>query len=123
VLLACVLALDAADRTALGALAPALKAEFSIGNGGNWAVGERVQHRQWARHHSDGCPHRPRRVTRSLWYRDLERRHGCGGRGLAFAMLFVARIALGSSPAGGPPVTSIIGDLFSSTSAAVCSVG
>src|SRR5262249_48137453 len=31
--LACVLALDAADRTALGALAPALKSEFHIGNG------------------------------------------------------------------------------------------
>src|SRR5262245_4007807 len=32
VALAAVLALDAADRTALGALAPALKAEFGIGN-------------------------------------------------------------------------------------------
>src|SRR5882672_11263677 len=32
VALAAVLALDGADRTALGALAPALKAEFGIGN-------------------------------------------------------------------------------------------
>ena len=32
VVLAAVLALDGADRTALGALAPALKTEFGIGN-------------------------------------------------------------------------------------------
>ena len=31
--LACVLALDAADKTALGALAPALKTAFHVGNG------------------------------------------------------------------------------------------
>jgi predicted MFS family arabinose efflux permease len=114
--LACVLALDAADRTALGALAPALKADFDIGNtkigllasafsivGGLATIPMGV------------LTDRTRRITLIvvsivIWSAAL----GVAAAAATFAVLFAARVTLGIlTAAGGPPVTSIIGDLFS----------
>jgi MFS family permease len=113
--LASVLALDGADRTALGAVTPALKAEFGIGNGaigllaGAFAIVGAL-----ATVPIGILTDRVRRITIlvvciGIW---------CVGMGAAaaaqtFAMLFVARISLGVlSAAGEPPVSSIVGDLF-----------
>jgi predicted MFS family arabinose efflux permease len=117
VALASVLALDAADRSALGALAPALKAEFNIGNteigllASVFAIVGAL-----ATVPVGILTDRARRITIIvvsvlLW---------CAATGVAaaawtFAVLFVARITLGVvTAAGGPPVTSIVGDLFPS---------
>jgi predicted MFS family arabinose efflux permease len=116
VALASLLALDAADRTALGALAPALKSEFGIGNtqigllASVFAVVGAL-----ATLPIGILTDRARRITIIvvsvlLW---------CAATGVAalawsFAVLFAARITLGVvTAAGGPPVTSIVGDLFS----------
>src|SRR5215207_9697210 len=113
--LAAVLALDGADRTALGALTPALKTEFGVGNGaigilaGAFAIVGAL-----ATVPIGILTDRVRRITIlvvciGIW---------CVGMGVAaaavtFAVLFVARIALGVlSAAGEPPVSSIVGDLF-----------
>jgi predicted MFS family arabinose efflux permease len=115
VALAAVLALDGADRTALGALAPVLKTEFGIGNtaigllASAFAVVGAI-----AIVPIGILSDRARRITILvvcilIW---------CAGMGLAaaamsFAVLFAARITLGVlTAAGGPPVTSIVGDLF-----------
>jgi predicted MFS family arabinose efflux permease len=113
--LACVLALDAADRTALGALAPALKTEFHIGNGqiGLLAsafsiVGGLVTVPMGI------LTDRTRRITLIvvsivIWTAAM----GVAAAAASFAVLFAARISLGVvTAAGGPPVTSIVGDAF-----------
>jgi predicted MFS family arabinose efflux permease len=114
--LACVLALDAADRTALGALAPALKAEFSIGNGAIGLLASAFSIVGGLATIPMGVlTDRTRRVTLlvvsiAIWSVAM----GVAAAATTFAMLFVARIALGVvTAAGGPPVTSIVGDLFS----------
>ena len=113
--LASVLALDGADRTALGALAPALKAEFHIGNteigllASAFAVVGAL-----AIVPIGILTDRARRVTILLvcvgiWCVAM----GVAAAAMSFAVLFAARITLGVlSAAGGPPVTSMIGDLF-----------
>src|SRR3954454_150633 len=113
--LAAVLALDGADRTALGALAPALKAEFHIGNTEIGLLASAFAIVGALAIVPIGIlTDRARRVTIlvvcvAIW---------CVGMGVAaaatsFAILFAARISLGVlSAAGGPPVTSMIGDLF-----------
>ena len=113
--LASVLALDGADRTALGALAPALKAEFHIGNteigllASAFAVVGAL-----AIVPIGILTDRARRVTILLvcvgiWCVAM----GVAAAAVSFAVLFAARITLGVlSAAGGPPVTSMIGDLF-----------
>jgi predicted MFS family arabinose efflux permease len=113
--LACVLALDAADRAALGALAPALKDQFGIGNeaigllasafaivGGLATIPIGV------------LTDRTRRITILVvsilvWSLAM----GVAAAATVFAVLFAARVTLGIvTAASGPPVTSIIGDLF-----------
>ena len=113
--LAAVLALDGADRTALGALAPALKAEFDIGNteigllASAFAVVGAL-----AIVPIGVLTDRTRRVTIlvvcvGIWCVAM----GVAAAAMSFAVLFAARISLGVlSAAGGPPVTSMIGDLF-----------
>ena len=115
--LACVLALDAADRTALGALAPALKVEFSIGNGEIGLLASAFSIVGGLATIPMGVlTDRTRRITLlvvsiAIWSVAM----GVAAAATTFAMLFVARIALGIvTAAGGPPVTSIVGDLFSS---------
>jgi predicted MFS family arabinose efflux permease len=114
--LGAVLALDAADKTALGALAPALKAEFSVGNG---AIGLLASAfavvGALATIPMGVLTDRTRRVTLivvsiGIWSVAM----GVAAAATTFAMLFLARIALGVVTAAcGPPVTSMIGDLFS----------
>jgi predicted MFS family arabinose efflux permease len=113
--LACVLALDAADRSALGALAPALKAEFSIGNGSIGLLASAFSIVGGLATIPIGVlTDRTRRITLivvsiAVWSVAM----GVAAAATTFAMLFIARIALGVvTAAGGPPVTSIVGDLF-----------
>ena len=114
--LACVLALDAADRTALGALAPALKVQFSIGNGEIGLLASAFSIVGGLATIPMGVlTDRTRRITLlvvsiAIWSVAM----GVAAAATTFAILFVARIALGVvTAAGGPPVTSMVGDLFS----------
>jgi predicted MFS family arabinose efflux permease len=114
--LATVLALDAVDKTTLGALAPALKTQFSIGNGeiGMLASAFSIVG-ALATIPMGVLTDRARRVTLlvvsiGVWSVAM----GAAAAATTFAMLFVARSALGVMTAAcGPPVTSIVGDLFS----------
>ncbi len=114
--LACVLALDAADRTALGALAPALKAQFSIGNGEIGLLASAFSIVGGLATIPMGVlTDRTRRITLlvvsiAIWSVAM----GVAAAATTFAILFTARIVLGVvTAAGGPPVTSMVGDLFS----------
>jgi len=112
--LAMVLALDGADRSALGALAPAIKHQFGVGNvdigllaaafsivGGLATVPVGI------------LTDRMRRVTLLvvsivIWSMAM----GVVAAAASFGVLFAGRVALGVVTAtGGPPVTSIVGDL------------
>lgn len=113
--LACVLALDAVDRTALGALAPALKSEFSIGNGEIGLLASAFSIVGGLATVPMGIlTDRTRRITLIvvsivIWTAAM----GVAAAATTFAVLFAARIALGIvTAAGGPPVTSIVGDAF-----------
>jgi predicted MFS family arabinose efflux permease len=115
--LAGVLALDGADRTALGALAPALMAEFAVGNAAIGLLASAFAIVGAIAIVPIGIlTDRARRITIlvvciGIW---------CVAMGLAaaawsFALLFAARVTLGVlTAAGGPPITSIVGDLFPS---------
>jgi predicted MFS family arabinose efflux permease len=115
VALAAVLALDGADRTALGALAPALKAEFGIGNGAIGLLASAFAIVGALAIIPIGIlTDRARRITIlvvciGIWCVAM----GVAAAATSFAVLFVARISLGVlSAAGGPPITSIVGDIF-----------
>ena len=113
--LACVLALDAADRAALGALAPALKTEFHIGNGEIGLLASAFSIVGGLATVPMGIlTDRTRRITLIvvsvlIWTVAM----GVAAAAASFAVLFAARITLGvMTAAGGPPVTSIVGDAF-----------
>jgi predicted MFS family arabinose efflux permease len=114
--LAAVLALDAADKTALGALAPELKHAFAIGNGkiGLLASAFSIVG-ALATLPMGVLTDRTRRVTLLvvsivIWTAAM----GVAAAATSFVVLFAARIALGVLTAAcGPPVTSMLGDLFS----------
>jgi predicted MFS family arabinose efflux permease len=115
VALAAVLALDGADRTALGALAPALMAEFNIGNAAIGLLASAFALVGAIAILPIGIlTDRARRVTIlvvciCIWCVAM----GVAAAAWSFALLFVARITLGVlTAAGGPPITSIVGDLF-----------
>lgn len=113
--LAAVLALDGADRTALGTLAPALMAEFSVGNAaigllaGAFAIVGAI-----AIVPIGILTDRARRITIlvvciAIWCLAM----GVAAAAWTFLLLFLARVTLGVlTAAGGPPITSIVGDLF-----------
>jgi predicted MFS family arabinose efflux permease len=114
--LACVLALDAADKTALGALAPQLKAEFHIGNGEIGLLASAFSIVGGLMTIPMGAlTDRTRRITLIvvsivIWTIAM----GVAAAATTFAVLFAARCALCVvTAASGPPVTSIVGDLFS----------
>jgi predicted MFS family arabinose efflux permease len=114
--LACVLALDAADKAALGALAPALKAAFHIGNGEIGLLASAFSVVGGLATIPMGIlTDRTRRITLlvvsiGIWSVAM----GAAAAATSFAVLFVARCMLGIvTAAGGPPVTSMIGDLVS----------
>ena len=116
VALAAVLALDAADRSALGVLAPALKGEFHIGNGTIGLLASAFSIVGGLATIPIGVlTDRTRRVTILvvsivIWSVAM----GLAAAAMTLAVLFVARSALGIlTAAGGPPVTSIVGDLVS----------
>jgi predicted MFS family arabinose efflux permease len=115
VALAAILALDGADRTALGALAPALKAEFGVGNAaigllasafaiiGALAIVPIGILTDWARRITILV------VCVVIWCVAM----GVAAAAMSFAVLFAARVTLGVlTAAGGPPITSIVGDMF-----------
>jgi predicted MFS family arabinose efflux permease len=113
--LAAVLALDGADRTALGALAPALMAEFDVGNAAIGLLASAFAIVGAIAIVPIGIlTDRARRITIlvtciCIWCVAM----GVAAAAWSFALLFVARITLGVlTAAGGPPVTSIVGDLF-----------
>jgi len=115
VALAAVLALDGADRTALGALAPALKAEFGVGNAAIGLLASAFAIVGALAIVPIGIlTDRARRITIlvvciGVWCVAM----GVAAAAMSFAVLFAARITLGVlSAAGGPPVTSVVGDLF-----------
>jgi len=115
VVLAAVLALDGADRTALGALAPALKTEFGIGNTQIGLLASAFAIVGALAILPIGIlTDRTRRtailvVCIGIWCLAM----GVAAAAMSFAVLFAARITLGVlSAAGGPPVTSLVGDLF-----------
>jgi predicted MFS family arabinose efflux permease len=115
VVLAAVLALDGADRTALGALAPALKTEFGIGNTQIGLLASAFAIVGALAILPIGIlTDRTRRTTIlvvciGIWCVAM----GVAAAAMSFAVLFAARITLGVlSAAGGPPVTSLVGDLF-----------
>src|SRR3954454_21074580 len=115
VVLAAVLALDGADRTALGALAPALKAEFGVGNAAIGLLASAFAIVGALAIVPIGIlTDRARRITIlvvciGVWCVAM----GVAAAAMSFAVLFAARITLGVlSAAGGPPVTSVVGDLF-----------
>jgi len=114
--LAAVLALDAADRSALGVLAPALKDAFHIGNGTIGLLASVFSVVGGVATVPVGVlTDRTRRVTILvvsivLWSAAM----GLAAAATTLLVLFVARSALGIlTAAGGPPVTSIVGDLVS----------
>jgi predicted MFS family arabinose efflux permease len=113
--LAAVLALDGADRTALGALAPALMAEFSVGNAAIGLLASAFAIVGAIAIVPIGIlTDRARRITIlvvciGIWCLAM----GVAAAAWSFVLLFGARVTLGVlTAAGGPPVTSIIGDLF-----------
>jgi MFS family permease len=114
VLLALVLALDAADRSAVGALAPSLKDAFGIGNTqiGLLAAAFSIVG-SLATLPMGVLADRVTRVTLlgvsvAVWSVAM----GATGFAISFAMLFATRMALGVlTAAAGPPVSSLIGDL------------
>jgi len=115
VALAAVLALDGADRTALGALAPALMAEFNIGNAAIGLLASAFAIVGALAIVPIGIlTDRSRRITILVvcivvWCAAM----GIAAAAWSFALLFAARVTLGVlTAAGGPPVTSIVGDLF-----------
>jgi predicted MFS family arabinose efflux permease len=115
VALAAVLALDGADRTALGALAPALMAEFSIGNAAIGLLASAFAIVGAIAIVPIGIlTDRARRITIlvvciGIWCLAM----GLAAAAWSFGLLFAARVTLGVlTAAGGPPITSIIGDLF-----------
>jgi predicted MFS family arabinose efflux permease len=112
--LAAVLALDAADRTAVGALAPVLEHEFGIGNTAIGLLASAFAVVGGLATLPIGVlTDRVRRMTLIVvavvvW----SLASGVAALAATFAMLFSARIVLGVvTAAGGPPVTSIVGDL------------
>jgi predicted MFS family arabinose efflux permease len=115
--LAGLLALDAADRSALGALAPAIKHEFGVGNAAIGLLGSAFAVVGALATIPIGVlTDRTRRVTLLVicvvaWSIGM----GVAAAATTFAVLFIARISLGIvTAAGGPPVTSMVGDLFPS---------
>src|SRR6478609_6359934 len=113
--MAAVLALDGADRTALGALAPALMAEFAVGNAAIGLLASAFAIVGAIAIVPIGIlTDRARRITIlvvciGIWCLAM----GLAAAAWSFALLFAARITLGVlTAAGGPPITSIIGDLF-----------
>src|SRR6476469_135467 len=113
--LAAVLALDGADRTALGALAPALMAEFGVGNAAIGLLASAFAIVGAIAIVPIGIlTGRARRITIlvvciGVWCLAM----GVAAAAWSFALLFAARITLGVlTAAGGPPITSIVGDLF-----------
>jgi predicted MFS family arabinose efflux permease len=115
VALAAVLALDGADRTALGALAPALMAEFNVGNTAIGLLASAFAIVGALAIVPIGIlTDRARRITIlvvciGIWCLAM----GLAAAAWSFVLLFGARITLGIlTAAGGPPITSIIGDLF-----------
>jgi MFS family permease len=116
VALGSVLALDAADRSALGVLAPALKDYFHIGNGTIGLLASVFSIVGGIATIPIGIlTDRTRRVTILvvcvlIWSAAM----GLAAGAVTLLVLFVARSTLGIlSAAGGPPVTSIVGDLVS----------
>jgi predicted MFS family arabinose efflux permease len=114
VALAAVLALDGADRTALGALAPALMAEFSVGNAAIGLLASAFAIVGAIAIVPIGIlTDRARRITIlvvciGIWCLAM----GLAAAAWSFALLFLARVTLGVlTAAGGPPITSVIGDL------------
>jgi MFS family permease len=115
VALAAVLALDGADRTALGALAPALMAEFSVGSAAIGLLASAFAIVGAIAIVPIGIlTDRARRITIlvvciGVWCVAM----GAAAAAWSFAFLFAARVTLGVlTAAGGPPITSIVGDLF-----------
>jgi predicted MFS family arabinose efflux permease len=113
--LASLLALDAADKTALGALAPSLQAAFKIGNGDIGLLASAFSIVGGIATIPIGVlTDRTRRITIlvvsiGIWCVAM----GVAAAATTFLVLFVARAALGVVTAAcGPPVTSVIGDLF-----------
>ncbi|HEY3670816.1 MAG TPA: MFS transporter [Acidimicrobiia bacterium] len=113
--LAAVLALDGADRTALGALAPALMAEFNVGNAAIGLLASAFAIVGAIAIVPIGIlTDRARRITIlvvciGIWCIAM----GAAAAAWSFALLFAARVTLGVlTAAGGPPITSIVGDLF-----------
>jgi putative solute:sodium symporter small subunit len=114
-LLALVLALDAADRSAVGALAPSLKRAFDIGNTqiGLLAAAFSVVG-ALATLPMGVLADRVARVTLlgisiAAWSVAM----GSTAVAVTFTMLFAMRMALGVlTAAAGPPVSSLIGDLY-----------
>jgi predicted MFS family arabinose efflux permease len=116
VALGAVLALDAADRSALGVLAPALKDAFHIGNGTIGLLASVFSIVGGIATLPIGIlTDRARRVlilavSVLVWSAAM----GVAAAATTLVVLFAARSALGIlTAAGGPPVTSIIGDLVS----------
>ena len=114
--LGAVLALDAADRSALGVLAPALKDYFHIGNGTIGLLASVFSIVGGLLTIPIGVlTDRARRVTILvvsivIWSAAM----GVAAAATTLVILFAARSALGIlTAAGGPPVTSIVGDLVS----------
>ena len=115
VALAAILALDGADRTALGALAPALKAEFGVGNAAIGLLASAFAIVGALAIVPIGIlTDRARRITILVvcvlvWCAAM----GVAAAAMSFAVLFAARVTLGVlTAAGGPPITSIVGDMF-----------
>jgi predicted MFS family arabinose efflux permease len=113
--MAAVLALDGADRTALGALAPALMAEFAVGNAAIGLLASAFAIVGAIAIVPIGIlTDRARRITIlvvciGIWCLAM----GLAAAAWSFALLFAARVTLGVlTAAGGPPITSIVGDLF-----------
>ncbi len=113
--MAAVLALDGADRTALGALAPALMAEFAVGNAAIGLLASAFAIVGAIAIVPIGIlTDRARRITIlvvciGIWCLAM----GLAAAAWSFALLFAARVTLGVlTAAGGPPITSVIGDLF-----------
>lgn len=115
VLLALVLALDAADRSAVGALAPSLKDAFGIDNTqiGLLAAAFSIVG-SLATLPMGVLADRVTRVTLigvsvAVWSLVM----GSTAAAVTFTMLFATRMALGIlTAAAGPPVSSLIGDLY-----------
>ena len=125
--LAAVLALDGADRTALGALAPALKAEFHIGNTEIGLLASAFAIVGALAIVPIGIlTDRARRVTIlvvcvGIWCAAM----GVAAAAMSFALLFAARITLGVLDAPRRPAGHLDGrrSLPGRCAGAVCSAG